>query len=47
MSYLVIKTIDKYQINQDSDLQEYVSIFHYANYHMQHFLFQPNTNQLI
>ena len=30
MTYLVTQTIDKYQIIQDSDLQEYVSVFHYA-----------------
>jgi len=36
-----------YQIIQISDLQEYASLFHYTIYHMQHFLFQPNTNQFI
>ena len=47
MIYLLTQTIDEYQIIQIRDLQEYASFFHYTIYHMQHFLFQPNTNQFI
>ena len=39
--------IDKHQVIHNSDLQEYVNLFHYTIYHMQYFLFQPNTNQFI
>ena len=46
MNYLKAQNIAKCQIIQDSDLQEYASFFQYIIYHMQHFLFPTNHQEI-